>query len=501
MEKSLNYLGLSAWIVWLVVEVRYMSKSYRPYNPCQEYLLPPSMSDWLEEGHLAYFVSGTIDAMDLREIEEVYEKEERGYPPYHPRMLTKVLVYAYCTGVFSSRKIARKLEDDVAFRVLGAQNRPDFRTISDFRKRHLKALSGTFTKVLLLCKRAGMVRLGHVALDGTKQKANASKHKAMSYGQMKDESARLESEIAELLGLADQTDEAEDSKFGRDIRGDELPKELAFREGRLARIKQAMAELESEAKEAAEAAQAANKEESGDSPTVKKDRPQRRVQWRKKPSGVPDDKAQKNFTDGESKIMVSGDKSFIQAYNAQAAVDSEYQVVVAAMVTNRAADAVHVQAMVEKIEHNAGQLPDEMSLDAGYYSESNVQYLEDKKIDAYMPPRRIKRSEYRDAKPDVVTAESSIGDRMKAKVLSEQGRKKYGLRKTTVEPVFGQIKSCMGFRQFSMRGQEACDAEWSFVCAAHNLLKLFRHGGAAMSNKAQECMLTAQTSDILAVAA
>jgi exosome complex RNA-binding protein Csl4 len=182
-------------------------------------------------------------------------------------------------------------------------------------------------------------------------------------------------------------------------------------------------------------------------------------------------------------------------------VDSEYQVVVAAMVTNRAADAVHVQVMVEKIEENAGQLPDEMSLDAGYYSESNVQYLENKKIDAYMPPRRIKRSEYRDAKPDVVTAESSIGDRMKAKVLSEQGRKKYGLRKTTVEPVFGQIKRCMGFRQFSMRGQEACEAEWSLVCAAHNLLKLFRHGAAAMSEKAQECALTAQTSDIRAVAA
>lgn len=478
-----------------------MSKSYRPYNPDQQFLLAPSMRDWLPEGHLVYFVSDTIDEMDISAIESYYEKSLAGYPPYHPRMMVKLLFYSYCTGVFSSRKIAKRLEDDVAFRVLAAGNRPDFRTISDFRKLHLASVKVLFAKVLVLCAKAGMVRLGHVSLDGTKQKANASKHKAMSYGRMKEESARLESEIAELLGNAQRIDDAEDAELGRDVRGDELPKELAFREGRLARIKQAMAELEAEAKEAAEAAEATNKEKSGDSPTDEKDRPKRRVQWRKKPSGVPDDKAQKNFTDGESKIMVSGDKSFIQAYNAQAAVDSEYQVVVAAMVTNRAADAVHVQAMVEKIEESAGQLPSEMSLDAGYYSEDNVEYLEDKKIDAYMPPRRIKRSEYRDAKPDVVTAESNIGERMKAKVLSEQGRKKYGLRKITVEPVFGQIKSCMGFRQFSMRGQEACEAEWSLVCAAHNLLKLFRHGGAAMSNKAQECMLTAQTSDILAVAA
>lgn len=472
-----------------------MSKTYRPYNPNQEYLLPPSMRDWLAEGHMAYFVSDTIDAMDLREIEEVYEKEERGYPPYHPRMMTKVLVYAYCTGVFSSRKIAKKLEDDVAFRVLGAQNRPDFRTISDFRKRHLKALAGMFKNVTLLCKRAGMARLGHVALDGTKQKANASKHKAMSYGRMKEESARLDLEIAELLALAEQTDEDEDSKFGRDVRGDELPKDLAFREGRLAKIKQAMAELETEAKEAA------NEEGSKDSPADDKANPKRRVRWRKKPTGMPDDKAQKNFTDGESRIMVSGDKSFIQGYNAQAAVESDYQVIVAAMVTNRAADAVHVEAMVEKISQNTGQLPDEMSLDAGYYSEANLEYLEAKKIDAYLPPCRIKRREYRDAKPEVVTARSSLRERMKAKVLTDEGRKKYGLRKVTVEPVFGQIKRCMGFRQFSMRGLEACADEWSLVCAAHNLLKLFRHGATAMARQAQEGIRAAQATDVLAATA
>ena len=474
-----------------------MSKTYRPYNPNQEYLLPPSIREWLAEGHLAHFISDTIDAMDLSEIESVYEGNERGYPPYHPRMMTKVLVYAYCTGVFSSRKIEMKLEDDVAFRVLGAENRPDFRTISDFRKIHLAALGGLFNKVLMLCKQAGMVRLGHVALDGTKVKANASKHKAMSYGRMKEESARLDSEIAKLLGLAERTDEQEDREFGRDKRGDELPAELAFREGRVARIKQAMAELEAEAKtEAAKIPVDSESSESVDKPVSKKSgRP------KKNPVGVPDDKAQKNFTDPESKIMKSADKSFIQGYNAQAAVDSDYQVIVATMVTNKAADSPHTEPVVEKIEETLGRSPDEMSLDAGYYSESNVQYLESKGIDVYVPPTRLKHREYRDAVAQPTNEDSSIKDRMKSKVLTNEGRKKYGLRKETVEPVFGQIKECRGFRRFSMRGVEKCESEWSLVCASHNLLKLFRHGAAAMLKQAQECIESANMTQFQACAA
>ena len=479
------------------VEVVCMSKSYRPYNPDQEYLMPPSMREWLSEGHLAYFISDTIDAMDLSEIEQVYEREERGYPPYHPRMMTKVLVYAYCTGVFSSRKIARKLEEDVAFRVLAAENRPDFRTVSDFRKRHIKALSAIFKKVLVLCKRAGMVRLGHVALDGTKQKANASKHKAMSYGRMKEESARLESEIGQLLAWADRIDEEEDVKFGRDCRGDELPEELRFREGRLAKIKEAMASLEAEARaEESRAGVTCERECVPDAPkSRKRGRPPKRL------VGAPDEKAQRNFTDPQSRIMMSAEKSFIQGYNAQAAVDSECQVVVAAMVTNQASDAVHVEAMVERIEDNTGELPDEMSLDAGYYSDANVERLEAKKIDVYMPPCRLKHREYRDAKPEPVTDESTTRERMKSKVLTDEGRARYGLRKETVEPVFGQIKRCMGFRQFSMRGQEACEAEWSLVCAAHNLLKLFRYGTSAMTRQAQECAGLGQQRSVLALAA
>ena len=472
-----------------------MSKTFRPYNPNQQFLMPPSMRDWLREDHLAYFVSETIDEMDLSEIYEVYERNLAGYPPYHPHMMVKVLFYAYCTGVFSSRKIARKLEEDVALRVLAAENRPDFRTVSDFRKLHLAALKKLFLEVLRLCRQAGLVRLGHVALDGTKQKANASKHKAMSYGRMKEESARLEGEIADLLASAKRIDDEEDAKLGKDVRGDELPQELRFRESRLAKIRQAMAELEAEAQE--EARQEASEADSSDDDP----KPTKRGRRKKRPSDVPDDKAQKNFTDPESRIMLSAEKSFVQGYNAQAAVDSEYQVVVAAMVSAQAADSVHVEAMVERIEESTGKLPDEMSLDAGYYSDANVEHLESKKIDVYMPPTRLKHREYREAKAEPVTEETTTRERMRSKVLTDEGRAKYGLRKETAEPVFGQIKRCMGFREFSMRGQEACEAEWSFVCAAHNLLKLFRYGAPAMAKQAQECAAAGLGGDALAVAA
>lgn len=474
-----------------------MGKAYRSYNPDQQLLLPPSLREWLPENHLSYFVSDTIDEMDLSEIESVYQSSMRGNPPYHPAMMVKILFYSYCTGVVSSRKIAIKLVEDVAFRVLAAGNRPDYRTISDFRKLHLSSLKGLFTQVLVLCEKAGMVKLGHVALDGTKLKANASKHKAMSYGRMREESARLESEIVKLLESAERADEDEDKELGKDVRGDELPAELAFRAGRLAKIRQAMDELEAEAKaEAVETPVDSESNESVDKPVSRK-----RGRPRKKPTVVPDDKAQKNFTDPESKIMKSADQSFIQGYNAQAAVDSEYQVIVATMVTNQAADSPHTEAVVEKIEQTFGRLPDEMSLDAGYYSEANVEYLESKKIDAYVPPSRLKHREYRDAVAQAITEDSSTKDRMKSKVLTDEGRKKYGLRKKTVEPVFGQIKECRGFRRFSMRGTEKCEAEWSLVCASHNMLKLFRHGAAAKLKQVMQCMESANTTQCQACAA
>ena len=286
-----------------------MSKTYLPYDPDQQLLLPAALQEWLPEDHLAYFISDLVDQLDLSEITGRYEQERRGGPPYHPLMMVKVLLYGYCVGVSSSRRIAQRLHEDIAFRVLAANNTPDFRTISDFRKDNLEALSGLFLQALALCQQAGLVRLGHVALDGTKVKANASKHKSMSYQRMQEKEAQLAAEVAELLRRAQAADDDEDRRYGKDKRGDELPEELAFREGRLEKIREAMAALEAEAQVAAERAEAAG---------------------RKHP-GVPDDKAQRNFTDAESRIMpAAGGKDFLQAYNCQAVVDSAHQVIVAA---------------------------------------------------------------------------------------------------------------------------------------------------------------------------
>ena len=294
-----------------------MSKTYLPYDPNQQLLLPAALQEWLPEDHLAYFISDVVDQLDLSDITARYEQERRGGPPYHPRMMVKVLLYGYCPGVASSRRIAQRLHEDIAFRVLAANNTPDFRTISDFRKDNLAALSGLFLQVLALCQQAGLVRLGHVALDGTKVRANASKHKAMSYKRMKEKEAQLAAEVAELLQKAQEADDEEDHRYGKDKRGDELPAELAFREGRIRKIREAMAALEAKAREAAEQATAAGREHTG----------------------VPEDKAQRNFTDPESRIMPGpGGRDFVQAYNCQAVVDNAHQVIVAARATNQPSD-------------------------------------------------------------------------------------------------------------------------------------------------------------------
>ena len=291
-----------------------MSKTYLPYEPEQQLLLPAALQEWLPDDHLAYFISDVVDQLDMSKVTARYERERRGGPPYHPRMMVKVLLYGYCVGVASSRRIAQRLHEDIAFRVLAANTTPDFRTISDFRKDNVDALSGLFVQVLALCQQAGLVKVGHVALDGTKVKANASKHKAMSYQRMKEKAAQLTAEVAELLRQAQAADDEEDRRYGKDKRGDELPEELAFREGRLEKIREAMATLEAEAQAAAEQAEA----EGGKHP------------------GVPDDKAQRNFTDTESRIIPApGGKDFLQAYNCQAVVDSAKQVIVAARATNQ----------------------------------------------------------------------------------------------------------------------------------------------------------------------
>lgn len=438
-------------------------KTYRTYEPNQLLLIPPSLREWLPEDHLVYFISDIVDGLKLRAIEEVYEKEERGYPPYHPGMMTKVLFYAYGTGVYSSRRIAKKMEEDVAFRILGAGNFPDFRTISDFRKRHLKALEGLFVQVLEICRRAGLLKLGHISLDGTKIKANASKHKAMSYGRMKQDKERLKQEIEEILRQAEKVDAAEDSAYGRNKRGDELPEELSRREGRLKKIKEAMKALEEEAKEAVKRDEA---EQDGKKCGRKADHP-----------GVPKEKAQRNFTDSESKIMINGDKAFIQGYNAQAAVDASSQVIVAADVSNKSVDKNHIKPMIGKIMELTDEVPKEVSADAGYFSSENVEWLKDQEVEAFIAPDKQKHNKKAEMAPrGRIPCSLSVIDRMRRKLRTKQGGRKYKLRKQTVEPVFGQIKGARGFRQFLLRGLEKVKGEWSLICTAHNLLKLYSAG-------------------------
>jgi transposase len=426
-----------------------MAKSFRPYEPDQLLLLPPAIGDWVPEGHLARFVSDVVDGLDLSAIEDTYE-EERGYPPYHPRMMVKVLLYAYATGNYSSRRIARGLVDSVALRFLGAGNTPDFRTIAEFRKRHGKALSGLFAQVLRLCQRTGLVSLGRVAVDGTKIKANASKHKAMSYRRMKDAESRLQGEVDELLRQAEQTDRREDRQYGKDKRGDELPDELRYREGRLKKIREAMASLEAEAKEKAK--------EKGKDPE----------------KATPKATAQRSFTDPESRGQQAG-RSYVQGYNAQIAVDERSQVIVSQHVTNAAPDVQELIPVVKRISQLLRRKPRRVLADAGYWSAQNVADLERLGIDPYISSERRKHSDPippapRGRPPKNLTPK----ERMNRKLSTLHGRATYAWRQILPEPVFGQIKHARGFRQFLRRGLEAVSQEWALLTTVHNMLKLYR---------------------------
>src|SRR5258708_7665167 len=350
-----------------------MGKSYRPYYPDEDLLLPPSLRDWLPEKHLAYFVSDVVDQLDLSAMDAVYGNEKRGQPPYDPQMLTKVLVYAYCVGVFSSRRIERRLLEDIAFRVLAAGNQPNFRTISDFRKIHLETLEGLFEQVLKIALEAGAMKVGRVAVDGTKVKANASKHKAMSYDRMKEKERDLRAEVKEMMAQDAAADAEEDERYG-DKRGDELPAALARRETRLKAIREAKRALEARAREKAVA-------EGGDAKQAR-----------------PKDKDQYNFTDPESRIMKGAD-GFVQAYNAQAAVEPELQLIVGQTVTSASNDKEQLMPMVEVIEQQSGHRPEEILGDRGYCSEKNLEALDsaenpEQRIEGYIATERQKHREY-----------------------------------------------------------------------------------------------------------
>jgi transposase len=449
-----------------------MGKTYRPWNPNQQWLLPPSVHDWLPENDLVYFILDTVNELDISAITAKYEQQERGFPPYNPRMMVALLFYAYCRGIFSSRKIMAACQERLTFRVITGDDIPDFRTISDFRKLHLKELEQLFVQVLCLCQEAGLVKLGHIALDGTKVKANASRHKAMSYGRMLKEEKRLTEEIQELLEKAEAIDQQEDNRYGPDRRGDELPEELARRESRLKRIRDAKKALEAKARVAAQQAQQQREQED----SKDNNRPKRGGK-RKAISEVPADNKQYNFTDPESGIMKANNRGWDQCGNAQAAVDSKNQVIVACDVTDESNDKQQFEPMLEQTQENVGKDKriKAASADSGYYSESNVEYAQDNEIDVYIATGKIKHNAPVAKTPrGRIPKNLTVKEKMARKLRTKKGRETYSRRKSIVEPVFGQIKQARGFVQFSLRGLEKMRGEWAMVCLTHNLLKLFR---------------------------
>jgi len=464
-----------------------MGKRFRIDNMDQALLLPPSLHDWLPEGHLARFIADVIDELDLSVIYRSYEGDGRGLAAYPPSMMLRLLLYGYCRGVVSSRKMEQATHEDVAFRYLSADTHPDHDTIASFRKRHLAALAGLFVQVLLLCKKAGLVKLGHVAIDGTKIKANASKHKAMSYERMEEAEQRLREEVEELLRRAAATDEAEDAQYGKGKRGDELPAELARRESRLKKIREAKAELEKEAKEKAE-------RQRVEAEAKIAERREQEAQTGQKAGGhdpkvpdpeqaKPDAKAQRNFTDPESRIMPDGGNkgSFVQAYNAQAAVDSQSQVIVAAELTQQTNDSQQLVPMIEQVVANAGCKPDAVSADAGYWSEANVTDERVTGIDLHIATGRQKHEERLGEATGPPPEGATAREAMRHKLGTEAGRSIYKMRKAIVEPVFGHIKEWRGFRRFSFRGVVNARLEWQLICLTGNLLKLYRSERSAQT--------------------
>ena len=426
-----------------------MEKSFRAWEPEQTWLFPPSVLDLVPEGHAAHVVRDVVrEELDLSAIYATYV-EGRGGPPYHPAMMTALLLYGYAQGIRSSRRLARACQERVDFMAVTGMQRPDHDTINEFRRRHAEALEGLFAQVVRLCEKAGLVSLGHVSLDGTKIKANASKHKAMSYDRMKKSEEELKAEIRKYFEESAAIDEAEDAELGKDRRGDEQPEWVKNKKERMARIRAARLALEKEAKEKAKAkAKAQGKEHSP----------------------KPEDSAQRNFTDPESKVM-RAKGTFEQSYNAHAAVDADCQVIVACEVTNQQHDGAMLVPMLGQVSANCGKKPGEVSADAAYCSEENLQALKDRGIRGYIATGRQTHGtasptsgEWRNRRP--------LATAMRARLRRGGHRSRYRLRKVTVEPVFGQMKECRGLRQFLLRGLAKVKTEWSLACTAHNLLKL-----------------------------
>ena len=450
-------------------------KRFRDYDPEQPYLLPPAPIDWLPEGHLVFFIHELMDHLDLSSIYADYDPEAGGRPPLEPRMMVAVWIYAYAVGIRSSRKVQAALVEDVAFRFLSGNQQPGYWALNRFRTRHREALSGLFAQSVHLAMRAGLVKLGHVAIDGSKLQANASKNKAMSYARMQAEEERLQQEISDYLDACDAVDAAEDAEFG-DHDGHSLPEHLRRSSDRLAAIRKAKQELEEETKQQA-AEQQENKRQEAEAAG-------RTYKPRKNPEeAVPEGKAQRNFTDPESRIMLSG-KAIIQGYNTQIAVDSTNQVIVATSLSNQAGDTSHLPDLLFDIHRNTGHYPKEVSADAGYYSEMNIKAIEDTGATALVAPGRITHDEWRNQKAPRGRKPKGMTRReeMKRFLSTKIGKAKYLLRQITAEPVYGQIKFGRNLRQVLHRGLEKNKCLWNFDAAVHNILKVFRHAPHAISS-------------------
>ena len=455
-----------------------MGKTFRAYDMSQLLLLPPDMRQWLPDDHLGLYVSDIVEQLDLSAILQSYEAGDgRGRPPYHPQMMVKLLIYGYCVGKMSSRKLEQASYDDVGFRVLSGNQQPDHASIAEFRKRHLAELAKLFVQVLQLCQRAGLIKLGHVAIDGTKIKANASKYQTMTYAGLSEAEQKLAATVAQLLAEAERIDEAEDELYGPGKRGDELPEELRETKSRLARIRELKADLERGAREAAEqqAAEAKQKNEQ---------RERRAKESGQKVGGhlarvidpaqaTPRAKAKRNFTDIESRMMKDhASNTFVQGYNAQLGVDAHSQIIVAATVVQAGNDQEQLLPVLLTVKENLGQLPASVSADAGYFSTAAVTAAEIKTVAVHVPPNQREPQAWEYEVP--LTEKASVQERMWHKLKSPEGAKLYSQRQAIVEPVFAYLKHVRGFRQFLLRGQARVEAEWLLMCLTHNILKMFR---------------------------
>jgi transposase len=473
---------------WIIVGISYdciVNKRFRACSLDQQFLLPPSLQDWLPEDHLARFVADVMNELDLSAIYAEYERSDgRGLSAYHPLLMTRVLLYGYCIGITSSRKIEKATYDNLAFRYLSADQHPDHDTLAAFRQEHLEALAGLFVQALRLCQKAGLVKLGNVAIDGTKMMANASTRRSVDYQKISEREQYWQAEVERLLNQARQTDQEEDQRFGLGQPADPLPDQLANAQKRLQRLQQAKAELEQEAQEQLQASmdnlplrkrgRPSKAEQASQPPKDRKQRERERKRRLRARKNAAAPSRQYNFVDPDSRVMKdNGLKTFVQAYNVQLAVDAHAQVIVAAELTQQTIDRQQLLPMIKSLRSTAQGAPATITADAGYWDTTSLLDPLLTGIEVLVSPDSNPQPPGASLPPKAPRNEEAI--RMREILASKEGKARYALRRSTVEPVFGQIKEARGIRRFRLRSLVKVTSEWRLICATHNLLKLFRH--------------------------